>query len=119
MQVLLDENLLSKKLKRPLVEAGYLVSNVDDMGWRGFKDREILDLAEAHPFDIFITADKNLIYQQSWIQRSLRLIILDSSSTRPNHLLPLFVQLSSLLPQIPTGTVIAINDAGDINQIHP
>lgn len=119
MQVLLDENLLSKKLKRPLVEAGYSVSNVNDMGWRGFKDSEILNLAEAHPFDIFITADKNLIHQQSWVQRSLRLVVLDSSSTRPDHLLPLIMQLSSLLPQIPAGAAIAINDAGDITQIRP
>ena len=62
MQVLLDENLLSKKLKRPLIEAGHCVKNVDDLGWRGFKDRDILNLAEAHPFDVFITADKNLIH---------------------------------------------------------
>ncbi len=34
-----------------------------DMGWRGFKDHQILDLAEKHPFDVFITADKNLPYQ--------------------------------------------------------
>ncbi|GAP97764.1 DUF5615 family PIN-like protein [Leptolyngbya sp. NIES-2104] len=119
MQVLLDENLLSKKLKRPLIEAGYSVSNVDDMGWRGFKDREILNLAEAHPFDIFITADKNLVYQQNLVQRSLRLVILDSSSTRPDHLLPLIVQLSTVLSQLSSGTAISINDAAEIAQIYP
>ena len=41
MLVLLDENLLSRKLKQPLIEAGYTVYNVDNMGWRGTKDREI------------------------------------------------------------------------------
>ena len=50
MFTLLDENLLSKKLKQPFINAGHSVSNVYDMGWRGLKDRKILDLAEAHPF---------------------------------------------------------------------
>ncbi len=62
MFILLDENLLSKKLKKPLVDAGYSVQTVEDMGWRGVKDRELLALAEAHPVDVLITADKNLPY---------------------------------------------------------
>lgn len=119
MQVLLDENLLSKKLKRPLIEAGHSVSNVEDVGWRGFKDREVLNLAEAYPFDVFITADKSLVYQQNLMQRSLRLVVLDSSSTRPDHLLPLIVRLSTVLSHIPSGTAISINDAAEITQIYP
>lgn len=62
MLVLLDENLLSRKLKQSLVTAGHTVSNVNDMGWRGLSDRAILARADNHPFDAFITADKNLPY---------------------------------------------------------
>jgi hypothetical protein len=47
MLVLLDENLLSRKLKQPIVAAGYTVHNVDNMGWRGTKDRDLLALADA------------------------------------------------------------------------
>jgi len=36
--ILLDENLLSKKLKKPFLEAGHTVQNVEDMSWRGTKD---------------------------------------------------------------------------------
>ena len=61
-----------------------VVYNVNDMGWRGLKDREILDLAEKYPFDAFITADKNLPYQQNLTNIILRIIILDSRSTRPD-----------------------------------
>jgi hypothetical protein len=39
MIILLDENLLSKKLKQPFLKKGDMVYNVNDMGWRGFKDR--------------------------------------------------------------------------------
>lgn len=38
MIILLDENLLSRKLKQSFLSRGYEVYNVDDMGWRGFKD---------------------------------------------------------------------------------
>ncbi len=51
------------------------------MGWRGLKDREILDRSENHPFDVFITADKNLPYQQNIASRIIRIVVLDSSST--------------------------------------
>jgi hypothetical protein len=49
--ILLDENLLSKKLKKPFLDAGHIVQNVEDMGWRGTKDRELLALANAFPFE--------------------------------------------------------------------
>lgn len=114
MLILLDENLLSRKLKQPFLEAGHSVNNVYDMGWRGLKDREILDLAETQPFDVFITADKNLQYQQNLGNCSIRIVVLDSSSTRPDHLRPLMIQLSSLVKSLPVGTAIRINDAGDV-----
>ena len=61
------------------------------MGWRGLKDREFIDLAESHAFDVFITADKNLQYQQNLESYSIRIVVLDSISTRPDRLIPLMV----------------------------
>jgi predicted nuclease of predicted toxin-antitoxin system len=113
--ILLDENLLSKKLKKPLLEAGHDVRNVDDMGWRGVKDRELLTLAETHAFDVLITADQNLPYQQNLRDRSFRLIILMARSTRPGSLLPLMIQTCSLLPSLAPGSITLINDAGEIS----
>ena len=78
MLVLLDENLLSKKLKQPLIESGHLAQNVEDMGWRGAEDKELLLLAEAYPFDVFITADKNLPYQQNLQDYQLKILVLGS-----------------------------------------
>ena len=78
MLILLDENLLSRKLKKSLVDAGHTVKNVEDMGWRGVKDRELLALANFYPFDVFITADKNLPYQQNLSN----LAVLEQADTR-------------------------------------
>ncbi len=114
MLILLDENLLSKKLKKPFLDAGYTVQNVEDMGWRGTKDRELLARANAFPFDVFITSDKNLPYQQNLQNLGLRVVVLSASSTRPDHLLPLITQIIPLLPSLVPGSITLIFDTGDI-----
>jgi predicted nuclease of predicted toxin-antitoxin system len=100
MIILLDENLLSKKLKQPFVSKGYQVYNVNDMGWRGFKDIEILERAENHLFNIFITVDKNLPYQQNLSNSILTVVILNTRSTNPNYLVPLMIKVSELVPSL-------------------
>jgi predicted nuclease of predicted toxin-antitoxin system len=112
--ILLDENLLSKKLKKPFLDVGYTVQNVEDLGWRGTKDRELLALANVFPFDVFITSDKNLPYQQNLQNLALRVVVLNASSTRPDHLLPLIMQIIPLLQSLAPGSVTLIDDAGDI-----
>ncbi|MFM7424065.1 MAG: DUF5615 family PIN-like protein [Elainella sp.] len=109
---------MTRKLKQPLIAAGHTVSNVEDMGWRGYKDRQILEMATAHPFDLFITADKNLPFQQNFSAYNIRILVLDISSTKPSHLSPLLVQLSPQLTSLfEARTAIKINDAGEITVI--
>jgi predicted nuclease of predicted toxin-antitoxin system len=112
--ILLDENLLSKKLKKPFLDVGHTAQNVEDMGWRGTKDRELLALANVFPFDVFITSDKNLPYQQNLQNLALRVVVLNASSTRPDHLLPLITQIIPLLQSLVPGSITLIDDAGDI-----
>ena len=114
MLILLDENLLSKKLKKPFLDVGHTAQNVEDMGWRGTKDRELLALANVFPFDVFITSDKNLPYQQNLQNLALRVVVLNASSTRPDHLLPLITQIIPLLQSLVPGSITLIDDAGDI-----
>jgi hypothetical protein len=84
------------------------------MGWRGVKDSDLLTLAEAYPFDGFITADKNLPYQQNLRGLALRIVVLDAVSTWPDHLLPLLIQVSNLLQSLDSGSVTFISDSGNI-----
>lgn len=59
-RVLLDENL-PRQLKRELPD--YAVRTVAEVGWAGIKNGTLLRLAESE-FDLFVTADQNLSYQQ-------------------------------------------------------
>ena len=73
MRVLLDENLPHRlRLALPNHE----VMTVAYMGWAGVKNGELLKLADANGFEIFLTADGNLSYQQNLRDRSIALVCL-------------------------------------------
>ena len=54
------------------------VSMVQQMGWAGVKNGELLRRAEGE-FDLFLTADKNLRYQQNLKGRRLAILVLPSN----------------------------------------
>jgi predicted nuclease of predicted toxin-antitoxin system len=74
MRILLDEcvPLLMRRLF-----TGHACSSVQDLGWGGIKNGELLQRAEGE-FDLFITSDQNLRYQQ--ILTGRRLAILELST---------------------------------------
>jgi predicted nuclease of predicted toxin-antitoxin system len=119
MLVLLDENLLSRKLKQPIVDAGYTAHNVDNLGWRGTKDKDLLALADAYSFDVFLTADKNLPRQQNVSNYQLRIVILNTKTTKPDYLLPLITQVCSVLHTFAPGSIIVIDDDRQVTLFQP
>ena len=75
MKVLLDEctpRVVKKRL--PMHD----ISTVQEMGWAGIKNGELLKLAEAQ-FEVFITTDKNLRYQQNLTGRACAVLVLPSN----------------------------------------
>ena len=75
MRILIDESL-PRYLKRLL--ADHDVQTVQDMGWAGLKNGPLLTRAEAL-FDLFLTADKNLRYQQNLRNRTLSILVFPSN----------------------------------------
>ena len=51
---------------------------VDYMGWSGLKNGELLSVAEAERFEVFVTGDKNLSYQQNLTRRRMAIITLSA-----------------------------------------
>lgn len=74
MKVLLDENL-PRRLTKALEE--FDVFTVRDMGWNGKENGELLELLLKDGFDILITADKNLKYQQNFSKYPIPVIVLN------------------------------------------
>ncbi|WP_218068052.1 DUF5615 family PIN-like protein [Candidatus Thiosymbion oneisti] len=54
----------------------YTVKTVRQMGWSGLKNGELLDKAQ-HEFDVLITTDKNIKYQQNLSEYEISVIVLD------------------------------------------
>jgi predicted nuclease of predicted toxin-antitoxin system len=73
MKVMLDENL-PHRLRHEFSE--HEVSTVAYMSWSGIKNGELLKLAEAGGFQVLVTADRNMQYQQNLEGRRLSLVCL-------------------------------------------
>ena len=72
MKILLDECVDRRFAKEIL---GHDVKTVPQMGWAGIKNGELMKLAETD-FDIFLTVDRNLSYQQNLTKFNITLIVI-------------------------------------------
>ena len=78
---------------------GYEAYTVQYMGWSGIKNGDLLNRAEGQ-FDVFLSADKNLRYQQNLVGRAIALIVFPSNKLGVVRRLemPLKSALSSVMP---------------------
>ncbi|GAB5490638.1 MAG: hypothetical protein Phog2KO_08530 [Phototrophicaceae bacterium] len=104
MKILIDE-CLPKKLKRELHT--YEVSTVPEMGWAGKKNGELLSLMITE-FDVFITVDSNMSYQQNLDNYDVAFILLSATSNRLDDLIPLMEQVREILETIQSGDVVTV-----------
>lgn len=94
MKVLLDE-CVDRRLARDIT--GHEVLTVTAMGWAGVKNGELLARAET-TFDVFVTVDRNLAFQQNTVKYALAVVVLRARSNRLVDLRPLVPRLLEVLP---------------------
>jgi len=58
---------------------GHEVVRADELGWQGLENGALLDAAEQAGFDLLLTCDQNVRYQQNLASRKLALVILSSN----------------------------------------
>ncbi len=104
MKLLLDE-CVDQRLGRELL--GHAVSTVPKMGWASKKNGELLSLAEQH-FEVFITTDQNLSFQQNLTKFKIAVLVLCAPTNRLADLKPLVPEILSVLPAIKIGEVLSI-----------
>jgi hypothetical protein len=101
MRVLLDE-CVDWRLSRELL--GHEVQTVRQVGWAGIKNGELLALA-ARTFNVFVTVDRNLSFQQNVDALSIAEIVLEAKANRLVDLKPLVPQLLSTLESVRQGAI--------------
>jgi predicted nuclease of predicted toxin-antitoxin system len=108
MKVLIDE-CAPRALKHSLVVQGHECLTVQEAGWSGKENGELLALAEAE-FGVLITLDTSLRYQQNLAARKIAVVVIHSRSNRLSHISPHFSACLKALETIGPGDVIHVGD---------
>lgn len=103
IQVLLDENL-PRKLKESITTE---TTTVPERGWSGIKNGRLLKLA-AMEFDVLITMDRGMPFQQNLKALNLCIMVLSAKSNDIDDLLPLAPQINEALKNISKGQVFRL-----------
>ncbi len=101
MRVLLDECVPSR-LRRELSE--HDVRTVPEMEWASKENGELLELASP-TFDVFITTDQKLSYQQDLANFDIAVVVLVARRTKLEFLRPLMREVHQVLKKIRPGEV--------------
>jgi len=84
------------------------VTTVVEAGWKGFKNRILLKLAEQYKFEALFTGDKNLNFQQNIKDYNLIIVVFDVVFIRMQDIIKLKPKLMDLIPEIRKGNVYVI-----------
>ena len=104
MRLLLDESL-PERLRNFL--PGHEVATVRWMGWSSAKNGKLLDLAEGR-FDVLLTADQSLPFQQNLENRNLAVVVLAGSDNQLETLQILIADVLEALETIEPGRWVQI-----------
>ena len=104
MLLLLDE-CLPKQLKREFV--GHVSVTVPEAGLASLKNGALLASATQN-FDVLITVDTNLRFQQNLSGLALRIVVLRAISNDMSDLKPLVPKVLAVIPTLAPGAVVEI-----------
>ena len=107
MRILLDEDL-PRRLGLLLV--GHEASTVQRSGWSGIKNGRLLSLAAAK-FDVFLTMDGGLEFQQNLSTLPVSVLVVEALSNRMEHLEPMVPEILKELNHIPPRTLRRVRRA--------
>ena len=104
MRILLDESL-PRRLRGEL--PGHAVKTVAQMGWSSLENGELLRSA-ADQFDVFVTADQNLQFQQNISALPIAVAVLVAHTNKLEALRPLMPELLTRLTTLQPRTLVRI-----------
>ena len=104
MRVLLDE-CLPRRLKADLPD--HEVRTAQEEGWSGMKNGALLQAASGR-FDVFLTVDRNIPFQQNLRGLKIGILAMVAPSNRLADLRPLMAQVRQALPNVRAGQVLRV-----------
>lgn len=80
------------------------------MKWQGLKNGELMRRAIEEAFDVFITADQNLEYQQNLARFGMSVVVVAAKSNRIEDLSPLIGKILGVIETAPKGQVVHVGN---------
>ena len=108
MKILLDE-CVTKKLKRHL--ESFEVRSVVEMGWSGYRNGRLLSAAVEAQFEILLSIDKNIVYQQNMTRYDIALVVFDTRRSKVDILAKFVPEFKSRILEFSKGTVTLLTAA--------
>ena len=109
MRILIDE-CIDERLRTYL--PGHECQTARYAGLAGLKNGDLLTEAETAKFDVFLTADQGIEYQQNLIDRKIAIVVFRAKSSRLKDLLPLIPACLTALESIQAGQLLEIESNG-------
>lgn len=106
MKILLDE-CVTKHLKPYLTD--HEVFTVRELKWSGIKNGKLMTRCVEHHFDILLTIDKNLQFQQNLDKFALTIVVLNSFTSKAEELVMFLPVLRSQIEQLEKHKAYLIN----------
>lgn len=109
MKVLVDNNLDRRLIK---LLQGHEVAHARDQGWAELANGEHLAQAELSGFDVMLTGDRKMRWQQNLNGRKLTLVVFDTLFIDFRSIAPLVEPLTRHLPEVLPGHVYLVSETG-------
>ncbi len=104
-RILMDESL-PRPLRRVLVDLE--IVTVQEAGWAGFENGDLLSVAQEH-FDVLLTGDKNIRFQQNLDEFSIGVVVAAGKSTKLEDLLPLVPGMRRAIDTVKPGRYLEVD----------
>lgn len=103
-RLLFDENV-PRKLRGHLI--GHSVTTVQELGWSSLRNGDLLRQANDR-FDILLTVDKNLRYQQNFTGLSIAVVTILVRFNKLPFLIPMVPRIQAVLMSVAPGQVVSV-----------
>lgn len=91
------------------VLVGHEVAHVIPSGWRHVTNGKLLSLAEQHGFEVLLSKDSSMPYQQNMSGRRIALLIVRPARQSVPALLALAPKILEALEQVTPGSVTTVS----------
>jgi hypothetical protein len=109
MRIVLDE-CVPRRLKVEF--PGHVVRTVVELGWSGKRNGELIELIAVAGFNVLVTVDRNIPFQQNVARSGIAVIVMIAISNAREDLLPLMPEVLAAIEKVTPSEIAEIGPVG-------